>query len=156
MNLNDEITGSRFNQLPPGVAQILLGHEAPELTSYDDAMAQYAKLIGAVWAVVLTALIVWSVRRYRRWQERPAETPRGRWAVVRGMVLPLLLVAAVVLGLWWLLSTREQITVPQVLRLIRLWPDAGLVLIAVTVVGVGWCLLGTIWTVRMLRRGTPV
>ena len=62
--------------------------------------------------------------------------------------------AALVVALWWLLSTREQISVPNLLRLVRLWPDVGFVLILVTVLGVDWRLLGTIWTVRLLRRGT--
>jgi CubicO group peptidase (beta-lactamase class C family) len=153
MNLNDEITGSRFNQLHPGIAQIMLGRDAPALTSYDEPLAQYGKVIGAAWVVALAVLIAWSLRRYRRWQHEPAATPRGRWAVARRMVLPLLLDAALVVGFWWLLSTRELITMPSLLRLVRLWPDAGLVLIAVTVLGIGWALVGTIWTVRLLRRG---
>jgi hypothetical protein len=155
MNLNDEVASSRINQVHPGIAQILLGHDAPALTSYDEPLSQYGKLIGVAWAVVLALLIAWSLRRYRRWRHAPPATPRGPWAVARRMILPLLLDAALVVGFWWLLSTREQITVPNLLRLVRLWPDAGLILIVVTVLGVGWGLLGTIWTVRLLRRGTP-
>jgi CubicO group peptidase (beta-lactamase class C family) len=155
MNMNDEVANSLFYQLHPGIAQIMLGHDAPALTSYDDPLSQYGKLVGSAWAVALALLIAWSLRRYRRWRAEPFATPRGRWAVARGMVLPLLLDVALVVGFWWLLSTREHFSVPTLLYLVRLWPDLGLIVIAVTVLGVGWGLLGTIWTVRLLRRGTP-
>jgi hypothetical protein len=72
------------------------------------------------------------------------------------MVLPLLLDAALLGGFWLLFATRGEISVPAVARLIRLWPDIGLVVILVTLIGLGWAVIGTIWTVRLLRRGNPV
>ena len=156
MNMNDEVTGWRFNQVHPGIAQIVLGHDAPALTWDQDPLLQYGKLVGITWVAALALLIAWSVRRYRRWRSDPARAPRGLWAVAGRMVLPLLLSAALVIGFWWLISTYQEITVSSVLRLIRLWPDIGLIVSVLTVLGAGWFLVGTIWTVRLVRRPLAV
>jgi hypothetical protein len=37
----------------------------------------------------------------------------------------------------------------------RLAPDIGLIVIVVSVVSLAWILIGTIWTIRLLRRGSP-
>jgi CubicO group peptidase (beta-lactamase class C family) len=153
MNLNDEVAGTRFDQVHPGIAQILLGHDAPALTWYGDPLLQYGRLIVVAWTVVLALLIAWSVHRYRHWRTEPGAMPRGWWAVARRMVLPLLLDAALVVGFWWLFSTYGPITVSSVLRLVRLWPDLGLMVMALTVLGVGWAVIGMIWTIRLKRRG---
>ena len=155
LNLNDEVGGPRFDLVHPGIAQIVLGHDAPALTWSGDPVVQYGRLVVTAWVVALALLIAWSVRRYRRWRSEPATTPRGWWAVARRMVLPLLLDAALVIGFWWLIATYQEITIGWVLRAIRLWPDFGLILILITVLGTGWLLVGTVWSVRLLRRGAP-
>jgi len=154
MNLNDDLASSKFYQLHKGVALIMLGRDAPVLVSYDDPLGLYGRFIGIAWVLVLAALVAWSVRRYRRWRRDPSSAPRGPWAVARGMVLPLLLDAALLAGFWFLFSTRGEITVPAVARLMRLTPDIGLVVALVTTIGLGWAVIGTIWTVRLLRPGS--
>jgi len=153
MNLQDDFASSRFYQLHKGVAMILLGRDAPALVSYDDPLGQYARFIGVAWVLVVAALVAWSVRRYRRWRRDPGSTPRGRRAVVRRMVLPLLVDAALLAGFWLLLSTHSEISGPAVARLLRLSPDVGLIVALVTTIALGWAVIGTIWTVRLLRRG---
>jgi CubicO group peptidase (beta-lactamase class C family) len=153
MNLQDDFASSRFYQLHKGVAMILLGRDAPALVSYDDPLGQYGRVIGIAWVLVVAALVAWSVRRYRRWRRDPGSTPRGRWAVVRRMVLPLLVDAALLAGFWLLLSTRSEISGPAVARLLRLSPDIGLVVVLVSTIALGWAVIGTIWTFRLLRRG---
>jgi hypothetical protein len=59
---------------------------------------------------------------------------------------------ALLAAFWWLLSTRWPITIPDVLRLVRLWPDAGLMLLVVTVLGVAWGVIGAAWAVALVRR----
>jgi CubicO group peptidase (beta-lactamase class C family) len=155
MNLNDDLASSKFYQLHKGVAMILLGRDAPALVSYDDPLGLYGRFIVVAWVLVLAALVGWSVRRYQRWRRDPGSTPRGGWAIGRGMVLPLLLDVALVAGFWFLGSTRSEITIPALARLIRLSPDIGLVVVLVTTIGLGWAVIGTIWTIRLLRRGSP-
>lgn len=155
MNLNDEVAGPLFNQVHPGIAQILLGRDAPALTWYGDPLLQYGKLVGIAWVVALALLIAWSVRRYRRWRSDTATTPHGWKAVARRMVLPLLLDAALVVGWWYLVSTYQELTLNWLVRAIRLWPDMGLIVTMLTVLGAGWFLIGTVWTVRLLRRSVP-
>jgi CubicO group peptidase (beta-lactamase class C family) len=154
MNLNDELAPSRFYQLHTGIAQIMLGHDAPALTSYDDFLSQYGKVVGVVWVLALVLLVSWSVRRYRRWRRDPASMPHGLWAVTRRMVLPLLVVAAQLAAAIWLLSSRGA-SLLDFPRLARLNPDVGLLVAVLVLLSSAWALIGTIWTLRLLRRGLP-
>jgi hypothetical protein len=153
MNLNDENASSRFYQLHTGIAQILLGRDAPALTSYDDFLAQNGKLVGLAWIAVLIAFVTWSVRRYRRWRRDPGSAPRGAWSVVRQVLLPLAIVIAQLVAFWLLVLNRGG-NPPDVPRLMRLAPDIGLIVVVVSLVSLAWILIGTIWTVRLLRRGS--
>jgi CubicO group peptidase (beta-lactamase class C family) len=156
LNLNDELASSRFYEIHTGIAQILLDGESPQLTSYDDFLSAYGKLIGIAWVVALATLVAWSVRRYRRWGRDPTSRPRGGRSVTGRIVVPLIADIILLLGLWALAATKTQITPSFVLRTIRLQPDLGLILIVVTGLGLGWAVIGTAWSVRVLRRGVPV
>jgi CubicO group peptidase (beta-lactamase class C family) len=151
LNLNDENAPSRFYQLHLGIAQILFGRDRPALISYDDALAQYGKLIGLAWMGLLALFVARSVRRYRRWRQDPASAPRGFWSVARGIVLPLAIVVVQLVAFWLLVLSRGA-TVSDVPRLARLSPDIGLIVVFVTLVSLAWLLLGTGWALRVLRR----
>ena len=153
MNLNDENASSRFYQLHTGIAQILLGRPAPALTSYDDFLAQNGKLVGLAWIALLVAFVAWSVRRYRRWRRDPASAPRDWWAIFRRMVLPLAIIVAQLVGFWLLVMSRGG-TIADVPRLVRLGPDLGLIVVVVSLFSAAWILIGTIWTIGILRRGS--
>jgi CubicO group peptidase (beta-lactamase class C family) len=154
MNLNDENASSRFYQLHTGIAQILLGREAPALTSYDDFLAQNGKLVGLAWVALLVAFVAWSARRYRRWRRDPGSAPRGPRAVVRHMLLPLAIVVAQLVAFWLLVFSRGA-TISDVPRLVRLSPDIGLIVIVVSLVSLAWILICGIWSARVLRQGSP-
>jgi CubicO group peptidase (beta-lactamase class C family) len=156
LNMNDEAGNPRFHQLHTGIAQILLGRDAPALVSFDPPLQQYGKLITAGWVIVLALLVAWSVRRFRRWRRDPASMPRGLWSVTRWMVLPMVIDAALLVGFWVLVASNEEISLPTILRNIRLWPDIGLTMVLITVIGAGWAVIGTVWVVRLLRRREAV
>jgi len=151
MNMNDENASSRFYQMHTGIAQILLGHDAPTLTSYDEPLMQYGKLIGLAWVALLVAFVAWSVRRYRRWRREPGSAPRG-WAVIRRMVVPLAAVVAQLVG-FWLLVMSQGGSISDTPRVVRLWPDIGLIVIVVSLVSIGWIVIGTIRTISLVRQG---
>jgi CubicO group peptidase (beta-lactamase class C family) len=152
INMNDEVNSSRFYQLHAGIAQILLGRDAPPLRSdTGDPLAEYGKVIAVAWVLVVVLLVAWSFRRYRQWSRDPASTPRGLLNIARRMILPLLFDVALLVGFWWLLSTKTELTFPVVARLIRLWPDLGLILILVTALALSWGIVGATWTILLLR-----
>jgi CubicO group peptidase (beta-lactamase class C family) len=152
INMNNELASSRFYQLHTGIAEIMLGRHAPPLAYTEDLLGQYGKFIAVAWVLALILLVAWTVRRYRRWGRDPALAPRGAASIGRRVVLPLLIDAALVVGFWLLASTRGELPFTFLIRLIRLWPDIGLVLVLVNVIGVGWAVVGTAWGVRLLRR----
>jgi CubicO group peptidase (beta-lactamase class C family) len=156
INMNNELASSRFYELHTGIAQILLGRQAPALAYTEDLLGQYGKFIALAWVVTLLLLVAWMVRRFRRWGRDPASTPRGALLLGRRVVLPLLIDAALVGGFWWLASTRGEIAITLLVRIVRLWPDIGLVMVLVNVIGLGWAVIGTVWIVRLLRRREPI
>jgi hypothetical protein len=154
MNLNDEIASSRFYQMQNGIAMILLGREAPVLTSTDEFLSQNGRLVGLAWVALLVAFVAWSVRRYRRWRRDPETTPRGALPILWRMIVPLMIVVTQLAGFWVLLTSQGAATsLSDVPRLVRLSPDVGLVIVSVMVVSVAWIVIGTIWTIRLLRGG---
>jgi CubicO group peptidase (beta-lactamase class C family) len=155
LNMNDSNASSRFYQLHTGIAQILLGGNAPALTSYDDFLAQNGKLVGLAWAALLVAFVAWSVRRYRRWRRDPGSAPRGAWAVVRHMLLPMAIVVAQLVAFWLLVYSRGA-SISDLPRVARLSPDMGLMVILVSLVSLAWILIGTIWTFGLLRERHPM
>jgi len=155
LNLNDENASSRFYQLHTGIAQILLGHNAPTISSYDEFLAQHGKLVGLAWVALLGVFVAWSVRRFRRWSRDPDSAPHGWWAIFRRMVMPLAIVVAQLVGFWLLVMSRGG-TFSDVPRLIRLSPDIGLIVAVVTLVSVAWIVIGVIWSIRLLRRGPVI
>lgn len=152
MNLNDEIASSRFYQMQTGIAQIMLGHDPPPLTSYDDALGQYGRLIGLAWVALLVALVAWSARRNLRWRREPASAPRGPWAIAWRVVVPLVIVMAQLIAFWLLVLSRGG-SITDIPRVARLSPDIGIIVIVVTLVSVAWIVIGTLWTIGILRRG---
>ena len=156
MNLNDEVASSRFSQLQNGIAMIMLGREAPALTSYDEFLPQNGRFVVLAWVALLVAFVTWSVRRYRRWRRDPETTPRGALPILWRMVVPLMIVIAQLVGFWLLLTSQGAATsLSDVPRLVRLMPDVGLVIALILVVSIAWIVIGTIWTISLLRRGGP-
>jgi len=156
INFNDPLASSRFYQLHTGIVQIVLGRGAPALVSYDSPLAQNGRVALAGWAVVLGLLVAWSVRRSRRWSRDPASAPRGRWAVVRRMGLPMAIVVVLTLGFWWLLLANAEAGLASVAHIAQDAPDLALIALSVNLFGVGWAAIGGVWTVRLVRRRSLV
>jgi CubicO group peptidase (beta-lactamase class C family) len=149
MNLNDEATPSRFYQIHPGIAQILLGGEPRLLMSYEDPLSQYGKLILGAATMLMALGFVWALRRIRRWRHNPASAPNGRSGLLRNVVLPLMVDLGVTAFAWWLVLSRSPTRdIPVILRLA---PDVGLSLVLIALLGVGWGLLRTALTVQAMR-----
>ena len=114
--------------------------------------------------MTLLLLVAWTARRYRRWGRDPASAPRGPVSIVRRVVLPTArtgLLTAVILGVARVIGEtapliRGEIAITLLVRLIRLWPDVGLVIVLVNAIGLGWAVIGTVWVVRLLRRREAV
>jgi CubicO group peptidase (beta-lactamase class C family) len=153
MNLNDDFAASRFYQLHPGIATILLGREAPALASYDDFLSANGRLVGLVWIVLLVGFVAWSVRRYRRWRRDQASGPRGALPILWRMIMLLVIVVAQLVLFWQLLLSQTAASFSDVPRLVRLAPDLGLIVVIVTAVSVAWIVIWTIWTISLLRGG---
>ena len=153
MNLNDDVASSRFYQLHTGIAQILLDRGTPTISSYDPIERQYGRLIGIGLVVGLTLLVVWAVRRQWRWSGESQAIPRGVLGIVFRVLPPLLICLGVVLGTWYLLLNRgDANSVFDIWRIARLAPDLGIIMLLLTVVGLGWAGIGTVWSWRLLRR----
>jgi len=149
MNLDDQAATSRFTQIHLGIAQILLGGEPGPLIVREDPLMQNAKLLLGG-AVILMALgIPWARRRVRRWRRDPASAPRGGSGLLGHVVLPLTVDLGVTAFAWWLILDRSP--AKDVALIVRLAPDVGLSLAAVAVLGVGWGLLRTALTLRVMR-----
>jgi len=153
MNLNDDAAHSRFYQLHTGIVQILLGKGEPALVSYDPFYQEYGRQIGVGLVLGLVLLVTWAVRRQWRWSGESRQIPRGVLGITWKVLPPIAVCLFVVVGFWYLLFDQGGISsVLDIWRLARLDPDLGLITVAVTLIGLGWALLGTIWSWRLLRH----
>ena len=150
-NLNDEAAPSRFYQAHIGIASLLSGVEPSTLTSYDDPLRQYGKLLMLFTVVLQLVGVVIAARRLSRWRRSPPlAAGTGGWRV-RHLVLPAALDVAVPVVFWLLLIDSAQIYPVDYFRLVVLAPDIGLAIGAITLLGIGWGIVRTILTLRAIR-----
>jgi hypothetical protein len=149
-NLNDEAAPSRFYQAHIGIASILSGLEPPTLSSYDDPLRQYGKLLMLSTVLLQLVGVAVAVRRLNRWRRAPPAELRelGR---VQHVMLPAALDVAVPVVWWALLIDAAQIYPVDYGRLLVLSPDIGIAIGAITLLGIGWGVVRTILTLRVLR-----
>jgi CubicO group peptidase (beta-lactamase class C family) len=153
-NINDSAAPSRYHQLHYGIATMLLGGEAPETIAYEDAVLQYIRTI--VVAVVLLQLIgiAWAIRRLRQWRRSPDSAPRGRLAVAAHLLPALALDLVVTAAFVWLYLDRND--APFEILVIYA-PDLAVGLVLIAFLGIGWGIVRTVLTLRVLRgRESPV
>lgn len=154
MNRNDEAASSRFYQVHGGIAQILLGRDAPALVNYDDLLGTYGRQLYGITALLMV-LGVWpALRMLRRWRRDPSAAPRGSRGIVRHLGLPLVLDIGLPLLAWWLVLDRSHLSVGDYPAILRLAPDIGLAIGLIAVFGLGWGLVRTALTLRVLRAST--
>lgn len=151
MNRNDEAAESRFYQIHTGIAGILLGREAPALINYDDALGMYGKQLLLVAALLMAVGVWWALRHLRRWRRDPASAPRGWRGTVRHLVLPLALDLGLTVLAWWLVLDRAGLGIGDYPTILHQVPDVGLAIGLIAVLGLGWGLVRTALTLRVLR-----
>ncbi len=150
-NLNDETAPSRFYQAHIGIASILSGVGPATLTSYDDPLRQYGKLLMLFTVGLQLVGILVAARRLSRWRRSPPpDRETGAWRV-RHLALPAALDVAVPVVFWLLLIDSAQIYPVDYFRLVVLAPDIGLAIGAITLLGIGWGIVRTILTLRIVR-----
>ncbi len=151
MNRNDEAAPSRFYQVHTGIAGILLGRQAPALVNYDDVLSQYGRQLLGIAALLMALGVLWGLRNLRRWRRHPDSVPHGRRELTRHLLLPLALDVALTALAWLLVLDRSAFGIGDFPAIFHAVPDIGLALILIAVFGVGWGLVRTVLTVRVLR-----
>jgi CubicO group peptidase (beta-lactamase class C family) len=128
MNINDESAPSRFHQMHVGIANILLGNDAPPTTQFEGLIDRFARpLLGiATLLFAVRAILGWS-----RWQRNRAI----KSGILRPLVFPTLLDMVLAGGLWWLLVDSAQAPFAVVSRSV---PDIVLLVIVSSVILLGW------------------
>ncbi|MBA3687239.1 MAG: beta-lactamase family protein [Chloroflexi bacterium] len=154
MNRNDEAAPSRFSQIHTAIAQILLGRDAPALINYDDPLGLYGKQLLLIAALLMAVGVWWALRQLRHWRRDPGAAPRGWRGMLRHLVLPLALDLGLTVVAWWLVLDRAGLGVGDYPAILHLAPDVGLAIGLIAVLGLGWGLVRTALTLRVLR-GTP-
>jgi CubicO group peptidase (beta-lactamase class C family) len=154
MNRNDEAALSRFYQIHTGIAQILVGRDAPTLTNYDDLLGMYGKQLLGITALLMIGGVWWAFRQLRRWRRDPISAPHGWRGTVRHLVLPLALDIGLTLLAWWIVLDRAHLGVGDYPVIVHLAPDVGLAIGLIAVFGLVWGLVRTALTLRMLRAST--
>ncbi len=152
MNLNDEAAASRYHKLHTGIMALLLGGEALPATADEDFLGQNFKAILAGIVVLQLIGVAWALRRLRHWRQRPETAPHTRLAIARHLVLPLVVDLGVPIAIWTIISERGGAPFDVVMR----WaPDIAMGVIVIALLGVGWGILRTILTVRLMRGSGP-
>lgn len=154
LNMNDSAAPSRFHQLHTGIATLLLGSEPPATIAYEDPIAQYARAIAMAVVLLQVAGIMWALRRLRVWRRSPATRPQGALGVAVRLVPALLLDVALTVAAWWLLTDRAPGTPFEVI--LRYTPDVALLILLISILGIGWGVVRTVLSIRTLRSTTPM
>lgn len=156
-NLNDEAAPSRFYQAHIGVASILIGLEPPALTSYDEPLRQNGKALMLVAVLLQLAGVIVAARRLNHWRRSPPPAARTIGWRVYHVIAPAVLDVAVPAAFWSLLIDTAQVYPSDYLRLVALAPDIGLAIGLITALGIGWGLVRTVLTIRVIgwRSAAP-
>jgi CubicO group peptidase (beta-lactamase class C family) len=151
MNRNDELAPSRFYQMHLGIATILSGKPAPELAAYDEPIRAYGRIIAVGIPLLQLGGVVLAMGRLRRWRrDPPAARTTRRWQLGH-LVAPLVVDLGVPFFLWYLFFTTATLEPIDFFRVFPHTPDAALALLAMVLLGVGWGVVRTWLTLRIVR-----
>ena len=142
LNINDESAPSRFHQMHIGIANLLLGNEAPPTVQFEGTLERYARPILGVVTVLfaLRAIFSWS-----RWQRNR----RARPSFFQHVIVPALIDMALVAALWWLLVDSAQAPLTVMRQSV---PDIVLLAIVSSVILLGLTVVRTVlWSRRSQR-----
>jgi CubicO group peptidase (beta-lactamase class C family) len=143
MNGENGLEIERIERIADGVVAQLVGL-APPPAPFPESKATFFVLIAVLMLQVLAAIR--SLVIVRRWRLRPARRPRGAWAMVWRVALPLMG------GLAWALLALNVLPAQQGANLALLrQSDIGLILLTSGGIALLWSLLRTALVVLVLR-----
>jgi len=151
MNRNDELAPSRFYQMHLGIATILSGKPAPALVAYDEPIRAYGRIIAVGIPLLQLGGLVLAARRLRRWRREPPPLRHSRRWQLAHLVVPLVVDLGVPIFLWWIFFTTARLEPTDYFRVFPHTPDAALSLLAIAVLGLGWGVVRTWLTLRVVR-----
>ena len=142
LNINDESASSRFHQIHVGIANLLLGNEAPPTVQFEGTLERYARpILGVV--VVLSALR--AIFSWSRWQRKRSARP----SFFQHLIIPALIDLVLVAALWWLLVDSGQAPLTVVRQSV---PDIVLLVIVSSVILLGLAVVRIVlWSRRSQR-----
>ena len=144
LNLN----GGRLQGLSSGVISLLRGEAPPEVPMPHHPLLASATLLVAVGTVLMLFGIVRTMVLLRRWRTRPESRPRGPWAMVLRVGLPLIANLGWGLGLLFVFPQVAYPLMPTMLIV----PDLGYLVVASGVTALTWGILRTVLVYFALRR----
>ncbi len=143
LNINDESAPARYHQMHFGIASILLGVD-PQSFGSEDPIRRNAKVLALLFVGLVLLRAGLSARRLSR-----MTASRGRYGVVRDLVIPLVIDFVLIGGVWWFLSTESGVP----LTLVRQsTPDIVLAAAVATVVVAVWAIVRSLRVGRALGR----
>jgi MFS superfamily sulfate permease-like transporter len=146
------LNGGRLQALSGGVISQLHGQAPPDVPMPHHPILASAMLLVAVVSVLQLLGIARSVVLLRRWRTQPNRRPRGRWAVMIRVGVPL--VSNLAWGLFMLIGF-PQVLYPLSLTLL-LVPDLGYLVVVSGAVALSWGIVRTVLAYLALRQsGTP-
>ena len=142
LNINDESAPSRFHQMHVGIANLLLGNEAPPTVQFEGTLERYARpILGLVMVLfALRAIFSWS-----RWQRKRTTRP----SFFQHVIIPALIDMVLVAALWWLILDSAQAPLTLVRQSV---PDIVLMAIVSSVILLGLAVVRTVLWSRRLQR----
>jgi len=146
MNVGGFFTSSAINVPIEGIAAILLGHGLTARTNPPSTVVPQVMLLATLLVPVLW--ISWSYRSIRRWRHRGELPPPGISLLWR-FCLPLVIDLCPV-GLAWVLLPAWFDTPMDTIALFA--PDAFVVLVTITALGLGWAMARTVVTLHPRPR----
>jgi CubicO group peptidase (beta-lactamase class C family) len=148
MNGENGLEAERLAAVADSVVAQLTG-QPPLPAPFPEAKATFFVLVAVLVLQVLGAIR--SLVLLRRWRLRPAHRPRGAWALLRRVALPL------ILGLAWALLALNVLPTQQGANLALLrQSDIGLIVLTSGGIALFWSLLRTALVLLVLRSpGTP-
>jgi CubicO group peptidase (beta-lactamase class C family) len=155
MNTDDSVAPTRLAQVDTAIAQLLVGIEPGIPVPFDPLLNQFAKALGVAIVVILALGVALASRRLLRWHRDQSSAPGGGRGLLFHVGLPLAMDIGLTALLWWLTLDTAGFTLADYPVLVHHSPDIGLLLALVAMLGLGWGLLRTALTLRVLRRESP-
>lgn len=149
MNSDDYARASGYNFAALGTARLLLGVQPGDMVLSEDALTQYMRPLALGISGLLLLGVIWSVFNIRRWGRDPHSRPSGLWWILRAVVLPLAIDAAI---LYFALVVLPAINESPLLTSLRFTPELAALLIPILALALLWGVVRTVLYSRVLRR----